>query len=164
MRTAGSPACARSSCRCDSTRSSRSWSAKPELSGYVGEERLGNLGRDLGRELAAGEQTPLWDALEPELVEVREGGLADPVDAVIYVMRTAGAQGAETSRFLAGVYRGSAAPAFVVGVEPTRVEQAQSLCSSATSSRPSTASTRSARWRRCSSSPTRTRPATTACA
>src|SRR5688500_1462449 len=29
-------------------------SAKPELGGYVGDAQLGNLGRDLGRELAAG--------------------------------------------------------------------------------------------------------------
>ena len=51
-------------------------SEKPELGGYVGDDQLGNLGRDLGRELAAGGETPLWDALEGELVEVREGGLA----------------------------------------------------------------------------------------
>ena len=98
-------------------------SAKPELGGYVGEEQLGNLGRDLGRELAAGGETPLWDALEGELVEVREGGLADPVDGVI-VMRTAEPQAAETSRFLAGIYQGlGSAGVPVVGVEPTRVEQ-----------------------------------------
>lgn len=98
-------------------------SAKPELGGYVGEEQLGNLGRDLGRELAAGSETPLWDALEGELVEVREGGLSDPVDGVI-VMRTAEPQAAETSRFLAGIYQGlGSAGVPVVGVEPTRVEQ-----------------------------------------
>ncbi len=98
-------------------------SAEPELGGYVGADQLGNLGRDLGRELAAGGETPLWDALEPELVEVREGDLADPVDGVV-VMRTAEPQAAETSRFLAGMYQGlgsSGVP--VVGVEPTRVEQ-----------------------------------------
>ena len=38
-------------------------SREPELGGYVGDEQLGNLGRDLGRELAAGGKTPLWDAL-----------------------------------------------------------------------------------------------------
>ena len=98
-------------------------SAKPELGGYVGEDQLGNLGRDLGRELAAGSETPLWDALEGELVEVREGGLSDPVDGVI-VMRTAEPQAAETSRFLAGIYQGlGSAGVPVVGVEPSRVEQ-----------------------------------------
>jgi hypothetical protein len=98
-------------------------SEKPELGGYVGDDQLGNLGRDLGRELAAGGETPLWDALEGELVEVREGGLADPVDGVI-VMRTAEPQAGESSRFLAGIYQGlGSAGVPVVGVEPTRVEQ-----------------------------------------
>jgi hypothetical protein len=98
-------------------------SAKPELGGYVGDAQLGNLGRDLGRELAAGGATPLWDVLESEIVEVRDGRLADPVDGVI-VMRTAEPQAAETSRFLAGIYQGlGSAGVPVVGVEPTRVEQ-----------------------------------------
>ena len=76
-------------------------SRNPELGGYVGDEQLGNLGRDLGRELVAGGETPLWDALESEIVEVREGDLAEPVDGVV-VMRTAEPQVAESSRFLAG--------------------------------------------------------------
>ncbi len=98
-------------------------SEKPELGGYVGDDQLGNLGRDLGRELAAGGETPLWDALEGELVEVREGGLGDPVDGVI-VMRTAEPQSGESSRFLAGIYQGLGSAGIpVVGVEPTRVEQ-----------------------------------------
>jgi Copper transport outer membrane protein, MctB len=98
-------------------------SGKPELGGYVGDEQLGNLGRDLGRELAAGGETPLWDALEPELVEVREGNLAEPVDGVV-VMRTAEPQAAESSRFLAGLYQGlGSAGVPVAGVEPSRVEQ-----------------------------------------
>jgi hypothetical protein len=98
-------------------------SKEPALGGYVGDEQLGNLGRDLGRELAAGDETPLWDALESEIVEVREGALADPVDGVI-VLRTAEAQAGETSRFLGGIYQGLGSAGIpVVGVEPTRVEQ-----------------------------------------
>jgi len=98
-------------------------SEEPELGGYVGDDQLGNLGRDLGRELAAGGETPLWDALESEIVEVREGDLAEPVDGVV-VMRTAEPQVAESSRFLAGVYQGlGSAGVPVVGVEPARVEQ-----------------------------------------
>jgi hypothetical protein len=97
--------------------------AKPELGGYVGDEQLGNLGRDLGRELAAGGETPLWDALEGEIVEVREGNLADSVDGVV-VMRTAEPQVAETSRLLAGIYQGLGSSGIpVVGVEPSNVEQ-----------------------------------------
>jgi Copper transport outer membrane protein, MctB len=98
-------------------------SKQPELGGYVGDDQLGNLGRDLGRELAAGDETPLWDALESEIVEVREGGLTEPVDGVI-VLRTAEPQQRETSRFLAGIYQGLGSAGIpVVGVEPTLVEQ-----------------------------------------
>jgi len=97
--------------------------SKPELGGYVGDQQLGNLGRDLGRELAAGGETPLWDVLERELVEVREGGLGEPVDGVI-VMRTAEPQAGESSRFLAGIYQGlGSAGVPVAGVEPESVEQ-----------------------------------------
>jgi hypothetical protein len=97
--------------------------SRAELAGYVGDDQLGNVGRDLGRELAAGGQTPLWDALEGEIVEVKEGNLADPVDGVV-VMRTAEPQTGETSRFLAGIYQGlGSAGVPVVGVEPARVEQ-----------------------------------------
>jgi hypothetical protein len=91
--------------------------------GYVGEDELGNLGRDLGRELAAGGETPLWDLLTPVLVGQREGRPDTPADAVV-VIRAAEPQQRETARFLAGLYRGLAgAGQPVVGVEPTRVLQ-----------------------------------------
>lgn len=77
-------------------------SSHPELAGYVGDEQLGNLGRDLGRELVAGRKTPLWDALEGEIVEERSGGFAEPVDGVV-VIRSAEPQAGPTSRFLAGL-------------------------------------------------------------
>ncbi len=94
-----------------------------ELGGYVGEDDLGNLGRDLGRELAGGGLTPLWDALSGSLVEERSGVSRDPADGVV-VIREAEPQQGPTSRFLAGLYSGvrsTGAPA--VGVEPSRVEQ-----------------------------------------
>jgi hypothetical protein len=97
--------------------------SREELAGYVGEEQLGNLGRDLGRELVTGGETPLWDALESEIVEQRTGEFAQPVDGVV-VIRSAEPQAGPTSRFLAGMYQGlgsTGEPA--VGVEPTRVEQ-----------------------------------------
>lgn len=97
--------------------------ALPELAGYVGEDQLVNLGRDLGRELVAGDETPLWDALEGQIVEERMGGFAEPVDGVV-VIRSSEPQAGPTSRFLAGLYQGlgsTGEPA--VGVEPTRVEQ-----------------------------------------
>jgi hypothetical protein len=97
--------------------------SRPELAGYVGDEQLGNLGRDLGREFAAGRQTPLWEALVGEIVEERSGALADPVDGVV-VIRSAEPQAGGTSRFLAGLYQGlNSTGVPVVGVEPTRVEQ-----------------------------------------
>ena len=97
--------------------------SRPELAGYVGDEQLANLGRDLGREFAAGRKTPLWEALVGEMVEERSGALADPVDGVV-VIRSAEPQAGSTSRFLAGVYQGlNSTGVPVVGVEPTRVEQ-----------------------------------------
>jgi hypothetical protein len=97
--------------------------SKRELAGYVGEEQLGNLGRDLGRELAAGRETPLWAALEGEIVEERKGNFTEPVDGVV-VIRSSEPQQGPTSRFLAGFYQGLNSTGIpVVGVEPTRVEQ-----------------------------------------
>ncbi len=95
---------------------------RPELGGYVGDDQLGNLGRDLGRELVAGGETPLWDALEGEIVEERIGDMSEPVDGVV-VMRTAEPQSGESARFLAGLYQGlGSAGVPAVGVEPSRVE------------------------------------------
>ena len=94
-----------------------------ELGGYEGDEQLGNVGRDIGREFAAGEETPLWDALEGEIVEERAGDFADAVDGVV-VIRSAEPQEGGTARFLAGLYQGLASTGVpVVGVEPSRVEQ-----------------------------------------
>ena len=95
---------------------------RPELGGYVGDEELPNLGRDLGRELVAGGETPLWDALAGEIVEQQSGGLSASVDGVV-VIRSADPQGGATSRFLAGMYQGLDSTGVpVVGVEPARVE------------------------------------------
>jgi hypothetical protein len=99
--------------------------ANPELGGYAGDEQLGNVGRDLGRELVAGGGTPLWDALAGEIVEERSdrGDRAAPLDGVV-VIRSAEPQAGPTSRFLAGLYEGLGSTGVpVVGVEPTRVDQ-----------------------------------------
>ncbi len=99
--------------------------ARPELGGYIGESQLGNIGRDLGRELVTGGETPLWDALAGEIVEERSdrGERAAPLDGVV-VIRTAEPQAGPTSRFLAGLYQGLGSTGVpVVGVEPTRVDQ-----------------------------------------
>ncbi len=99
--------------------------SRPELGGYVGDEQLGNLGRDLGRELVAGGETPLWEALAGEIVEEQSdrGDPAAPLDGIV-VIRTAEPQAAESSRFLAGLYEGlGSAGVPVAGVEPSLVEQ-----------------------------------------
>jgi hypothetical protein len=97
--------------------------ANEDFGDYVGEDELGNLGRDLGRELVRGDETPLWDALSGELVEQRAFESAEEADAVV-VIRSVEPQQRETARFLAGLYSGVASlgkPA--VGVEQSRVEQ-----------------------------------------
>jgi hypothetical protein len=97
--------------------------SRSSLGGYEGEDQLANVGRDLGREFAAGGETPLWDALEGEIVEERAGSFGDPLDGIV-VIRSAEPQQGETSRFLGGLYQGlNSTGVPVVGVEPTRVEQ-----------------------------------------
>jgi len=96
---------------------------RPELGGYAGDEQLANLGRDLGRELVTGGETPLWDALAGEIVEEQSGDLSGPVDGVV-VIRPAEPQEGGSARFLAGFYQGLGSTGEpIVGVEPARVEQ-----------------------------------------
>jgi len=98
---------------------------RPELGGYVGDDQLGNVGRDLGRELVIGGETPLWDALSGEIVEEQSdrGDPTAPLDGIV-VIRTVEPQAAASSRFLAGLYQGLGSTGVpVAGVEPTRVEQ-----------------------------------------
>ncbi len=94
-----------------------------DFGGYVGLEQLDNVGRDLGRELVAGQESPLWDALSDDVVEERAGVSSAPADGVV-VIRTVEPQEGDTARFLAGLYAGLAgtgSPA--VGVELSRVQQ-----------------------------------------
>jgi hypothetical protein len=99
---------------------------RPALKGYEGIDRLDDLGRDLGAELVAGGETPLWDALDGVMVDEREGPSGPAVDAVV-VARPAAPQQGRTKEFLAALYRGvarSGAPAVGVelgGTEPSAV-------------------------------------------
>jgi hypothetical protein len=77
----------------------------PALAAYLGAEHLTDLGRDLGRELVDGAETPLSDALAAVLVEQQFGPAAAVADAVV-VVRTAEPQAGETARFLAALYGG----------------------------------------------------------
>lgn len=81
-----------------------------------------DLGRALAAEFVDGGETPLWDTVATILVEERDGGYAQPVDAVI-VARTVEPQRGQTARFLAGLYSGLAgAGVAVVGVETSDAE------------------------------------------
>ena len=95
--------------------------AVPALAGYVGDAQLPNLGRDLGRELVQGRETPLWDALSGLLVEEQSGAPLLPADGVV-VLRTAAPQQGPTAVFLAGLYAGLA----TAGVPAVGVEGAES--------------------------------------
>ena len=90
---------------------------RPAFARYVGDDQLGRLGRALGKELVAGGDTPLWDALSPRLVEERFGGQKRPADGVV-VVRSAPPQQQATARLMRGLYAGlSAGGAPAVGVE-----------------------------------------------
>jgi len=89
----------------------------PQLAQYVGTDKLPELGRALGAELATGGRTPLWDTLAPELVEERIGGSRAAADGII-VARSVKAQKDGTARFLQGFYSGlNGAGVPAVGVE-----------------------------------------------
>jgi Copper transport outer membrane protein, MctB len=93
------------------------------FSEYLDESKLDDLGRDLGRELVDGGETPLWDLMTPALVGEREGDFDAPADAVV-VIRQAEPQQGDTARLLSGLYGGLASsgePA--VGGELARVQQ-----------------------------------------
>jgi Copper transport outer membrane protein, MctB len=91
------------------------------LAGYRGDDHLDDLGRDLGRELVEGGETPLWDAVADELVQERRGPASQEADAVV-IVRTAPPQGGETGRFLHGFYDGLRSSAPVVGVETSNAD------------------------------------------
>jgi hypothetical protein len=72
----------------------------------VGAARWNNIGRELAHEFVAGGPTPLWDALEGQLVEEKAGSARRPADAVV-VVRTAPPQTEHaTSRLLGALLRG----------------------------------------------------------
>ncbi len=92
------------------------------LQGYVGVDRLDDVGHDLGVELVDGGETPLWDALSDALVEETSGDGEDAVDGVV-VSRTAPPQRGQTRRFVRGLYSGlTGATEVAVGVETSTAD------------------------------------------
>jgi hypothetical protein len=78
---------------------------------------LDDIGRRVGRELVAGGDTPLSDALATVIVQDSRGSSEREVDAVV-VAQTAAITEPATRRFVAGLYAGLAGSGVpVVGVE-----------------------------------------------
>jgi hypothetical protein len=83
---------------------------RPALAKYSGDDQLRNLGRQLGREFVAGDETPLWNALHDLIVQEatpRYGASKRAADGVI-VVRTADPQTGESAPFVKGLYEGIA--------------------------------------------------------
>ena len=93
---------------------------RPALAKYSTDDQLRNLGRALGHEFVAGDNTPLWNALRNQIVQEatpRFGVSKRPADGVI-VVRTADPQTGQTAPFVKGLYEGVAGAGVpAVGVE-----------------------------------------------
>jgi hypothetical protein len=95
---------------------------RQQLATYSGPDKLDDLGRELADEFVIGGETPVWDALQNQLVEERSGSMRRPADAVI-VVRTAQPQMDGTARFLHGLYSElSGRPIPVIGVEASNTK------------------------------------------
>ena len=70
---------------------------KRQLKAYAGKPK--DIGRELADELVLGGDTPLWSALESQLVEERTGSPKQPADGVV-VIRSAPQQTDGTSKFI----------------------------------------------------------------
>jgi Copper transport outer membrane protein, MctB len=77
---------------------------RPELARYAGPDRFGELGAALAEELLSEGDTPLWDALSPQLVLNEEGSGKRIPDAIV-IGRTVDPQQAETAALLQGFYK-----------------------------------------------------------
>jgi hypothetical protein len=93
---------------------------RPFLAAYAGRRQLEELGHALGQEFIAGDETPLWDALQSLIVEQTIGSANTAADGVV-IVRSADAQPDPTASFLKGLYSGLrdvSVPA--IGVEVTQ--------------------------------------------
>jgi hypothetical protein len=92
---------------------------RPALASFSsGPKHFESLGGELAGEFVLGGDTPVWDALENQLVEYRSGGGRRPADAVV-VVRTATPQTKPASaQLVTGLFRTLAnSPVPAVGVE-----------------------------------------------
>jgi hypothetical protein len=92
-------------------------SKRPAFVKYVGDDKLGVLGKALASEFTLGGEQPLWTLLSRLLVQERGGAAKPRADAVI-VVRTVKPQQGASARFLTGLLRGlGVGGTNVVGVE-----------------------------------------------
>jgi hypothetical protein len=89
---------------------------RPQLATYAGPDKLDDLGREVADEFVLGGDTPVWDALQNQLVEERDGSMRRPADGVV-IVRTAQPQAGGTADFLRGLFSGLADRPRVIGVE-----------------------------------------------
>lgn len=83
-----------------------------------GPARWKDIGRELADEFVAGGATPLWDALEGQLVEERIGNAKRPADAVVVVRTVPPQMQHATAQVVSSFYRELAnSPVRAVGVE-----------------------------------------------
>ena len=88
----------------------------------AGSPTLEEVGRQLGRELVTGGETPFWNALATVIVEDSQGDSGREVDAVV-VAQTARIDHPPTGRLIRGLYAGLAGRGVpVVGIERTDEE------------------------------------------
>src|SRR5256714_5031400 len=84
--------------------------SRPALAKYSTDDQLRNLGRELGREFADGNDTPLWRALRNLILQEatpRFGPSKRSADGV-FVVRAADPQIAQTAPIVKGLYEGVA--------------------------------------------------------
>lgn len=82
---------------------------------------FGELGRELGEEIVAGGETPLWDTLQSEIVQERAGGFSTEADGVVvmYSWTPPEEDNEESARRLAAT--GSLAEGLLRGLDVTDV-------------------------------------------
>ncbi len=94
----------------DATAIEKRLANRTTLAQYAGDDQLRKLGKQLGREFVAGNDTPIWNALHNLIVQEatpRFGASKRPADAVI-VVRTADPQTGTSAPFVKGLYEGLA--------------------------------------------------------
>jgi hypothetical protein len=91
---------------------------------------VGSIGRELGRELLSGGDTPLWDALAAQLVIERTDERTDEADTAadgVVMVRAAEPQQGDSAEFLSGLYSGLTGSVPAVWVDGLQADPAQTF-------------------------------------